>query len=401
MQTIPLPKRLINSLISLRPPLQTASHPRETRSGWSHTGRKVLALAVLALGLHTTPGCSQEATAPVVPPPTNAGASSQVTHVIHISVDALGAKYLTQFLKESPQEFNNFERLIKEGATTLNARTDYTRTITLPNHTCMVTGRPVHTPYDWAECQGHFWTWNGDFPSDQAPASLHAVNPTKGYTASTFDVAHDNGRKTALYSGKAKFKVFTYSYGPELGADNPRGKNKIDVSIVDNGIHEKALASLKANAPAYTFLHYPDPDAAGHAFGYLGPEYRNAVKAVNGYLGDLLNLLDTDPEWKGHTVIVLSADHGGKPGTKNHGDADEPYNYTIPFMVWGAGVAKGADLYALNTTTRTNPGEGRPMYAPTGQPIRNGDGGNLSLKLLSLPAIPGSHINSKQDLNVR
>ncbi|RYF49413.1 MAG: hypothetical protein EOO39_45625 [Cytophagaceae bacterium] len=271
----------------------------------------------------------------------------------------------------------------------------------MPNHTCMVTGRPVKTPAEWAECEGHNWEWNSDFPSDKAPASLHATNPTGGYTASSFDVAHDGGLATALYSGKTKFKVFTYSYGPELGAENPRGRNKIDFSIIGSGIHDKALADLKLNKPAYTFLHYPDPDNAGHAFGYLGPEYRDAVKKVNGYLKDLLTLADTDPEWKGRTVIVLSADHGGLPGTKNHGDSDQPYNYTIPFMVWGVGVAKGADLYKLNLTTRTDPGEGRPVYAPTGQPIRNGDGGNLSLSLLGLSAIPGSHINNKQDLSVR
>ncbi|RYG71088.1 hypothetical protein EON80_05865 [bacterium] len=158
---------------------------------------------------------------------------------------------------------------------------------------------------------------------------------------------------------------------------------------------------MKENKPAYTFLHYPDPDSAGHAYGYLGPEYRDSVKAVNGYLGDLLNMVETDPEWKDRTIIILSADHGGKPGTKGHGDAPEPYNYTIPFLVWGHAVPKGVDLYKLNATTRTDPGEGRPVYAPTGQPIRNGDGGNLALKLLGLGPIPGSHINNKQDLAVR
>ncbi|RYX83847.1 hypothetical protein EON83_12945 [bacterium] len=324
-----------------------------------------------------------------------------VSHVIQISVDAMGAKYLEKFLQESPEEFNNFGRFIKEGATTLNARTDYTHTITLPNHTSMITGRPVQTPVEWPEALGHYWTWNGEVPSTEAPASLHATNPTHGYTATSFDVAHDNGLTTALYSGKTKFALFTISDGPELGAENPRGRNKVDFSEIGNGVHAKALASLKAHHPGYTFLHYPDPDAAGHAYGYLGPEYRNAVKAVNGYLGDLFNLVTTDPEWKERTIIILSADHGGKPGTKNHADATDPYDYTIPFLVWGHAIPKGVDLYTLNSVTRINPGEGRPLYGPTGQPIRNGDGGNLVLKLLGLPAIPGSHINNKQDLYVR
>lgn len=265
----------------------------------------------------------------------------------------------------------------------------------------MVTGRPVKTPEAWQECSGHFWEWNSEFPDEKAPASLHALNATGSYTTSTFDVAHDNGLSTALYSGKSKFRVYTHSYGPSLGAEHARGRNKIDHSIIGGGIHSKALADLKANKPAYSFLHYPEPDTAGHAHGYLGNEYRNAVKQVDGYLSELLALLEADPEWKDRTAIVLSADHGGEPGTMGHGNAGHLYNYTIPFIVWGPGVAKGADLYKLNLLTRSDPGEERVAYAPTGQPIRNGDGGNLSLKLLGLPAIPGSHINSKQDLSVR
>lgn len=323
-----------------------------------------------------------------------------VTHVVQISVDALGARYLQKFLAESPDEFKNFERLINEGATTLNARTDFTSTSTLPNHTSMITGRPSQTPAGWPEAQGHNWEWNRVFPDAKAPASLHATNPEKGYTSSVFDVAHDNGLKTALYSGKGKFSVFIISYGQEFGGENVRGRNKIDSSYADRHIAIKFLPLLKANDPAYTFLHFQHPDAAGHKFGYLGAEYREAVKSVDGYLGELLEFVETDPEWKGHTALILTADHGGQPGIKSHGDPTQPDNYTIPFLVWGPGVAKGADLYQLNAASRTDPGEGRPDYAPTGQPIRSGDGGNLALKLLGLPAIPGSHINNKQDLTV-
>ena len=329
-----------------------------------------------------------------------------VPHVIQISVDALGAKYLEKFLAETPDEFPGFSRMKREGATTLNARTDFTQTVTLPNHTSMVTGRPVETPKNWPEAKGHYWFANGNFPDPNVPASLHATNPdakdgASAYTSTTFDVVHDAGMTTALYSGKSKFALYTVSDGEELGAPNKYGRNKIDTSMIGKDTPDKFIESLKEKAPNYTFFHFANTDAVGHSKGYLGPEYRDAAKGVDGYLTQILNLVSTDAIWKDKTVVILSADHGGEPGTKGHGDADEPYNYTIPFFVWGQGVKSGADLYELNPNSRTNPGESRPEYAPTGQPIRNGDGGNLALKFLGLPAIPGSHINEKQDLAVK
>ena len=79
-----------------------------------------------------------------------------VDHVIHISVDGANASMLADLLAgDSRGEYANFARMIDEGASTLNARTDFTHTNTLPNHTSMVTGRPV------AGSAGHNWTSNG------------------------------------------------------------------------------------------------------------------------------------------------------------------------------------------------------------------------------------------------
>jgi hypothetical protein len=113
----------------------------------------------------------------------------------------------------------------------------------------------------------------------------------------------------------------------------------------------------------------------------------------------MLGLATTDERFKGQTALILSADHGGTG--LDHGLNTNPLNFVIPFYVWGASIAHD-DLYSLNASTRVDPREGRPDYTEQGrQPIRNGDGGNLALKLLGLPAIGASVINAAQDLNVR
>ena len=85
---------------------------------------------------------------------------------------------------------------------TFNARTDYTHTVTIPNHTCMLTGRPVLQPVGQPNTTHHGYTSN---TSPTPDATLHnSGNPNLDYVASVFDVAHDHGLSTALFASKSK-----------------------------------------------------------------------------------------------------------------------------------------------------------------------------------------------------
>jgi len=321
--------------------------------------------------------------------------------VIHISVDGLRPDYMQTEINAGNGP--NFKRFQDVGAWTNNARTDYTHTITLPNHTTMITGRPVLQPAGMPNTVHHGYTSN----SDPAPTTtLHnSGNLNVPYKASVFDVAHDAGLSTALYASKSKFVLFDQSYNSTNGAEHPNGRDKIDTYFTYSDsapsysltMQNQFLANSATNPARYTFVHYADPDSAGHAFGWGSANYQNAVATVDGYLGGIFNLVENSPTLSGRTAIVLTADHGGS-GT-DHSNATLAQDYTIPFFVWGAGVGHG-DIYAFNNDTRSNPGTSRPTYDVSAQPIRNGDSGNLALKLLGLGAIPGSLINAAQDLRV-
>lgn len=324
-----------------------------------------------------------------------------VEHVIHISVDGFNPFWMQQVIDAG--DAPTFKRLQDEGAWTANARTDFTHTITLPNHTCMLTGRPVLQPAGMPEGIFHGWIINDTPPRG---ATLHNTgNPAAKYIASTFDVVHDAGLSTALYASKDKFIIYDQSYCENTGARHQRGRDKIDVYFFhDDGpplysaeMNRRFLTDMAARHFNYAFVHYRDTDSAGHSFGWGSAEYLQAIRTVDRYLADVLKLVETDPQLKGRTTVIVTTDHAGC-GT-DHSDAKLPVNYRIPTFVWGAGVEHG-DLYEMNADTRQNPGDSQPEYIAPGQPIRNGDTGNLALKLLGLGPVPGSTCNFRQDLRI-
>lgn len=55
-------------------------------------------------------------------------------------------------------DYTTFRRVGYEGVTTFNTRSDYTHTVTLPNHTTAFTGRPVLQPTGQSNTVHHFYT---------------------------------------------------------------------------------------------------------------------------------------------------------------------------------------------------------------------------------------------------
>lgn len=106
-----------------------------------------------------------------------------------------------------------------------------------------------------------------------------------------------------------------------------------------DGIFERALPALRARTRGVTYLHWPDADVAGHAWGWMSPHYRAAARRLDAAMAQLLiasGVLD-DPA----AVLIALADHGGGGRRVDDHDSAHPHDVTIPIMMGGGQVCEG------------------------------------------------------------
>jgi hypothetical protein len=333
--------------------------------------RTLTALVLVAL---LTAACGS----PLAAPPT---ASPTPNRVLLISVDGLNPRAITEL---GPALAPAFHRLRLEGASTLNARTLYEETETLPNHTSMLTGIRAQLP------RGHGVRFNSDNGS-----TLRRI--AGRYVPGVFDVVHDRGGRTAMYVAKDKFRLLDRSWDSHRGARDrvgvDDGRDKVDRFVVapgdDANLVARVRTELLSRPRRLTFLHLGAPDVAGHEHGGMSAQYLKAVRTTDTLVGQLLDTIAASTTLSEHLVVVLTSDHG--TNKLGHDAARRLANYRVPLFVWGPSVAAGADLYALNPD-RLQPGRTRPTYDGE-QPIRNGDVANLVTRVLGLPPVRGSEFN--------
>lgn len=322
-------------------------------------------------------------------PDPSAGPADTGPVVLAISIDGLRPDAITKLGNEGTP---NLHRLMKQGASTLNARTAYESTKTLPNHTGMLTGRGVDGKV------GHGITFNND--EGGTLATVHGA-----YVPGMFDVAHDHGRQTAFFAEKDKFHFLMRSWDAQhgrkdtIGPDNGRDKTDIDRVAPAAQIVPEVQAALRDGRTDLIFLHLTAPDEAGHDHEWLSSEYMDAVEVADRWVGEVLATVDASPALKKRLSVLVTADHGGQDGDTTHYEIDNRENYQIPFIAWGRGFPAGADLYKLNPNRRY-PGVDRPEYSGP-QPIRNMDIANTSLRLLRLQPVAGAVATSWPPLTIR
>jgi predicted AlkP superfamily pyrophosphatase or phosphodiesterase len=235
-------------------------------------------------------------------------AASVTRNVVVVSIDGLRPDAIEKF------GATNLQRLIQEGSFTLAAST-ITPSKTLPSHTSMLTGEGPDR---------HHVLWNNVTSAQRDEIELPNI----------FSVARENGYQTAAFFSKAKFgplqrpETLDYSQAP----GGWFGRWSSSRTIADVGRY------LALSAPNLLFIHLTDPDAAGHASGWMSADYARGVLEADAAVGQLIVLADR-AYGAGNYALIVTADHGGHGN--NHGSED-PQDVTIPWIAWGKGVRPGA-----------------------------------------------------------
>jgi predicted AlkP superfamily pyrophosphatase or phosphodiesterase len=251
-------------------------------------------------------------------------------HVFIISFD--GGKPAVIAESEMPV----LKRLAAEGAVTWRARTIFPPK-TLPSHTSMLTGLSPAK---------HRVLWN-----NFEPAKGKALAPT------VFTLARkaDPNLTTAMFAGKMKFhhlwqdgSLDRFDFKGPQAATPPVGSADEFEKSVNPGqtVAGAAAAYIVEKRPQLCFIHFPDPDSAGHKSGWGSPEQQEAFKVSDQALGQIVRALQTAGIAE-KSVIIISADHGGHD--KTHG-LDIPDDMEIPWLAWGKGVKKGFAITDAVTT---------------------------------------------------
>ncbi|WP_407483898.1 alkaline phosphatase [Elizabethkingia anophelis] len=240
-------------------------------------------------------------------------AQQKVKHVVLIGCDGFGAYALPE------ADMPNLKNLMKEGSWSLKARS------VLPSSSAV----------NWASMiMGAGPTLHGYTEWNSAVPEISSSDLTKeGMFPSIFSILKE--QKPSLIT------ALIYSW---QGIDPLVQKGTTDIRIPakdnDDFCTESAVEVIKTKKPTLTFVHLDQPDGVGHNIGHRTPAYYEELKKVDARIGKIVQAVK-DAGIANETVIIVTADHGGKD--KGHGgkSLDE---VLIPWVVYGKGVKKNQEL---------------------------------------------------------
>jgi hypothetical protein len=321
--------------------------------------------------------------------PSDAVESAHTTHAVVLTRDGLTSRGLAAAAAGGAAP--HLQAVISGGSSTLNARTEAEGTGPLPTLAGILTGRPIDPSVG-----GTGVGWPGDPGGTVADAAGH-------YVSSLFDIVHNAGRSTALYSSRGAVSRLATSWDAANGGRDPSGLDNGTAKIgryvrsgTDKALVASLVSQLTTKAPVVSVAQLSELGRTGRRYGFRSPEYAAALTAADRLVGRVARAIATTPGLAGHTLLVVTANRGGTGKTAD--PTTVPSVYRVPLLVTGPGVPAGGDLYAMNPQY-PDPGSTNPGY-DLPSPIRNTFVADLVTKQLALPPVPGSAMGWRQDFTV-
>jgi len=110
----------------------------------------------------------------------------------------------------------------------------------------------------------------------------------------------------------------------------PGGRTPLDAAAAASQI-------LLAGEEQAVFVYLPDCDRAGHAYGWMSPEYLKAAAEIDVAVGRLSG-------WVDDALLLFLADHGGGGVRPEDHDEPHPVNDHIPIIIGGVGATRRHQL---------------------------------------------------------
>ena len=159
---------------------------------------------------------------------------------------------------------------------------------------------------------------------------------------SIFDLAHEAGLGTAMFN----------NWPPLHELPRPGTVDTIFSIEPEHGsaqVTAAAIDCLHRDKPNFCFVHFDDPDAAGHEHGWESAEQCAAVTRCDKQVGELLNAM-TEAGMRDESLVFILSDHGGgQINNISHGDPEDwqfshPVNTTVPWICCGPGIKQAHEI---------------------------------------------------------
>lgn len=249
------------------------------------------------------------------------GPSRKVKHVILIGSDGLGAYAFDK------AKIPNIRKMMNKGRYSLQARA------VLPSSSAvnwasmiMGSGSELHGYTEWGS---------------KTPELPSRIVGEEGIYPSIFSLIDDQLTEEQM-GVSYTWEGIGYLFEKKLVDLDYNGKT-------DEETAEKAIDFFLDQKPALTFIHFDQPDGAGHGVGHDTPEYYEAVEEIDRLIGMVVDAVEQAGMME-ETVIILSSDHGGVD--KGHG-GKSLLEVEIPWIIYGKEIPANGVLSSSIVTYDT------------------------------------------------